>query len=125
MKTEWKDVAHLYLGCDGHYYYLNGNFSKEILIQIDTDGRCLSNNRKMVLSDFKPILRPLSDMTEEEEGEYWKIRGTGWTSETESQMIREATGTKYLLSKGFDLFGLIESSQAIDRTTLTSLTKLN
>jgi len=81
----------------------------------------------------KPILRPLSDMTEEEINECWKL--LEW-----SEMIKNNRRYKlneefhdsdegrecgwfsflkilpYLLSKHFDLFGLIESGLAIDKT---------
>lgn len=63
---------------------------------------------------LKLILRPLSDMTEEEMievdvdvpnilSEYEKLRPTAFS---------------FLLSKGFDLFGLIDAGLAIDKTKL-------
>ena len=63
--------------------------------------------------DWKLILRPLSDMTEEEKNEYLLI-GT----DSSTRFEHNARRTQYLLSKGFDLFGLIDAGLAIDKTKL-------
>jgi hypothetical protein len=93
--------------------------------------------------NIKPILRPLSNMTEDEAVELVKIRSTTyrWVTaevvnqhilrfefEYESSRRRRSTTlrfdelspeeVRYLLSKGFDLFGLIEAGLAIDKTKL-------
>lgn len=65
-------------------------------------------------SDMKLILRPLSDMTEEEGAEYTKKVTHGLSfmvGEHQAQSYAEAT--RYLLSNHFDLFGLIEAGLAI------------
>lgn len=73
------------------------------------------------------LLRPLSDMTEEEQTEVGEIerdvmddfRGQYIPKEQEEwthNAFPEAAKTFYLLSKGFDLFGLIDSGLAIDKT---------
>src|SRR5690606_24598318 len=65
----------------------------------------------------KLILRRLSDMSEEENQEWAETNGAlGNCSRYED----EANATVYLLSKGFDLFGLIDSGLAIDAKTLTN-----
>lgn len=88
----------------------------------------------------KPFLRPLSDMTEEEGREYAKHYGIKGdlpcTISEENGYVKISIGYKnhgaslfplsdygqkpeslrYLLSKHFDLFGLIEAGLAIDKT---------
>lgn len=63
-----------------------------------------------------PLLRPLSDMTEEEKDESGchdfnsfyadYTEGLGWID-----IDKAAEQIKYLLSKGFDLFGLIDAGR--------------
>ena len=60
----------------------------------------------------KPLLRPLDDMTEEERGEVCCAEGLPPFDDNVTAALR----TKYLLSKHFDLFGLIEAGLAIDKT---------
>jgi hypothetical protein len=68
------------------------------------------------LKDFKLLLRPLSDMTEEEKE---NIQGTDWGFlETNYDWEFSPETFIYLLSKYFDLFGLIEAGLAIDKTKL-------
>ena len=54
-------------------------------------------------NQIKPILRPFSSLTEEEKNQLVNFQSKQWM---------------YLLELGIDLFGLIESGQAIDSTTL-------
>ena len=77
--------------------------------------------------NVKLILRHLSDMTEEEAKEI------GWWDEFENRIIyAKDFNQKWmfssdqmigLLSRGFDLFGLIEAGLAIDSTTLNTQKK--
>lgn len=113
---EIKDYLHLYLGSaiadssDNNFivcHSLDASFLDYIL----------SSKRS---KDFKPILRPLSDATPEEVKEIedsrvfvratpvHQVGNMQWTPET----------FRLALSKHFDLFGLIESGLAIDKTTL-------
>ena len=101
MKTEFKDVAHLYLGCDmgtvedGVVYSL-----APIQLSVET-------------MECRPILRRLKSMSEEEKTEYNKMKQRkGYMAQI------HAENTLWLLSKHFDLFGLIESGQAISSPTL-------
>lgn len=67
----------------------------------------------------KPILRPLSSMTEDEYLEAHEI-GAAFNEENRYELMQSmAAVTQYLLSKGFDLFGLIESNLAISSTLQT------
>lgn len=107
MKIEFKDVAHLYKGC--------------ICTRLDEDGKTVVfrltiynlNYHKQSLDELKPILRLLKSLTDEEIAECReasKVNGHG--------CVKDALRTAYLLKQGFDLFNLIESGQAIDKTTL-------
>lgn len=118
MKIELKDVLHLYLGCKAEIervVYPKAKINDKITPSTFT-------MLEMGTIKVKPILRPLSDMTQEERNhideivkEYDKIiRETGTMSEGEKWAIM----TSHTLKRGFDLFGLIKSSQAIDKTTI-------
>jgi hypothetical protein len=105
---ELKDYLHLYLGCDVKcgiktIAKLTADETTQDLISLKTT---LSN------PEYKPILRPLSDMTEDEEYEYWKTKGGNAFNEFQGET------TLFLLSKHFDIFGLIEAALAIDKSTL-------
>lgn len=126
---ELKDVLHFYFGCEcksseGSMIYR--------LSQVDLKHRPLfydgHGNTIDLCGDFKPILRPLSDMTEDEESEIegeWGSYGMGGNHLCNAlkdrtkyvKDIHEMPGLfLYLLSRHFDLFGLIESGLAIDKT---------
>lgn len=66
--------------------------------------------------DGKLVLRKLSDMTEEERAQKDRLKNMedNYTSAWEPLMNR-AESIKYLLSKHFDLFGLIPAGLAIDK----------
>lgn len=67
------------------------------------------------IKEVKPILRPLSRMTEEECNEYNNLSETMYSlNKIQDQMMTEAKTTKYLLSKHFDLFDLIHFGLAIE-----------
>jgi hypothetical protein len=118
-----KDYLHLYLGCkimrfnkylkpiEGTLY---GITEKYILV---THGMCIV--RVGLDEDFKIILRSMLDMSEVEKNE-----ASDFVVETENFKYYStgfphyAKCTHYLLSKGFDLFGLIPAGLAIDATTL-------
>ena len=109
---ELKDFIHLYLGCE---CVIGSDLStKETVQAVSKDSVCVGINKYGVESWYKTksiklILRPLNDMTDEEEKE------SGDNPET---VFEAAEQIEYLLSKHFDLFGLIEAGLAIDKTTL-------
>lgn len=153
-----KDYLHLYLGCECTVEwkpFMNRNDSRHLI-----DGWVLQMSHNATES-IKPILRPLSDMTEEEAIDiaiimYGQPDSVKWRMEdkgnyfnvyrkhyAESFTIDKASGdidryskgdggmdldvtlqhhfiTAYMLSKGFDLFGLIEAGLAIDKTKLSN-----
>jgi len=75
-------------------------------------------NDNYSLERIKPILRPLSDITEREIYEYGEIEQACPINHSFLiyQCRVEAEQTKYLLSKHFDLFGLIDAGLAIDKS---------
>ncbi len=65
-------------------------------------------------ADRKPILRPLSDMSKEEYGELMK-QGVDNPDLGMAMLLLHAVQIKWLLSKHFDLFGLIKAGLATGR----------
>ena len=112
MKKELKDYLHLYLGCE---VLVEGDIRKLITIYLNGYVEVNYNDiggQEFPINEIKPILRPLSDMTEDEEYDYWKLKGGNASNEFQGET------TLFLLSKYFDIFGLIEADLAIDKTTL-------
>lgn len=120
---EFKDY-HLYLGCEIEFNRLGSWHISKLtpsLLEDFLDGDV----------QIKLILRPLSDMTEDEENEIEGEFGSYGLGENHLcnalkehdlryvKKLDEAFElTRYLLSKYFDLFGLIEAGLAIDKTKL-------
>jgi hypothetical protein len=105
------------------------NFSPKLLIYyeilamkfttLEIDLKVLDRIYDRQAFEIKPILRQLSDMTDTEHNELMRI-----CFEDKFKTFALAPvgcscplGFAYLLSKQFDLFGLIESGLAIDATT--------
>lgn len=140
MKKNIKDYLHLYIGCETDQGLLIG------MVNCDNDKEdiqcvCLMKEGGLVngsIKNIKPILRPLSDMTEEEALECYESCWQGHQIDdvNKARHIRElfseesdpdyaygnVTGNakvfRWALFKGFDLFGLVEAGLAIDKTTL-------
>lgn len=144
MKTELKDIISFYIGCECIYDWgrepnveLKGKITPKIIESIYyNDGE---------VRWVKPLLRPLSDMTEEEAIEVTKpIVIYGYTEGRSYETYRNSFGQIvvswgishleryvpqseqhytteqfiYLIKQGFDIFGLIESNQAVDKTKI-------
>lgn len=81
----------------------------------------MGNNCRDYIKNIKLLLRPLSSMTEEEATQWLRMENNSdvffKTDEWYSQ-LNDARKTSWLLSKGFDLFGLLESGDAIDSTKI-------
>lgn len=102
MTKNIKDYLHLYLMCS--YQWLDGDMEwrrPEVLTAYQ-----LSSIRQSG-REVRLLLRPLSDMTRKEELTH--MDNSKWGPYT-------AIEFKWLLSEGFDLFGLIEAGLAIDKT---------
>lgn len=108
-----KDVLHLYTGCEINILREDGrtveriklNASKLVLIENDY----YSGSEKL-------ILRPLSDIKESEVIELMKLSVGDvnvFRADNPNTHKFSATQFVYLLQQSFDLFGLINSGQAI------------
>ena len=115
MEKNFKDYAHLYLGCD---LTDPTHTIKAKLHNVNSETGAYWESEvtvgRLEGSTLKPILRPLSDITKEE------IEQCSYFFTNTSRSILEdgAQRTFYLLKQGFDLFNLIESGIAIDKTNL-------
>jgi hypothetical protein len=127
MEKNIKDYLHLYIGCNVQWNKARGfTLTKvnwlfnEFEIDQDESGYTETFNEKTV-HEIKPILRPLSDMTEEE----CHTLGWAYLNSNGNKILNHSPeylnpeDFKYLLSRGFDLFGLIESGLAIDKSSIT------
>lgn len=128
METKWKDVAHLYIGCkvliSSEQYKGTGlrfiGIDELKVAKVIDDGIKLSFY--VNLEETKPILRRLDDMTEEEFKEFKKITDDDFSKKVavpavtimETTLVHKMDHVLFLLSKSFDLFNLIPTSQAID-----------
>ena len=99
-----KDYLHLYVGASIRY-------GAAITIRPLTISEMAVAQH--ILEDVKLVLRPLSDMTEEERCEVSTLVPP---DESPYWVKNIAEVTKWYLDRGFDLFGLIEAGLAIDKT---------
>jgi hypothetical protein len=140
---EIKDYLHLYLGCTVEIP--DNHVGKHELIKSTRKGTFLGfadyhrlecrigfrggPEGRVGTFFIKPILRPLSDITAAEASEVCKL--VNWREDGSMEQItkygvegiqmtvnNQAEFFKSLLSKHFDLFGLIEAGLAVDATTL-------
>lgn len=159
MKKDIKDYIHLYLGCEAYVFpddtlsngWLDAAVKNMPALQYKIPVT-LDRVKHIIERGYKLILRPLSDMTEEERLHWFnRVKKDGetldesvWTTELNGQpcdphwtlwMNERWNGCRcaytvgindhftaeefvWLLSKSFDLFGLIEAGLAIDRSKL-------
>ena len=131
---ELKDYAPFYLGCKviGTYDnkprkgYLtgvnNGGYDCEIQFFEEDGINVFEHPVFNTIDEIKLTLRPLPDMTKEEKIEMVLLFDDQFVLGQEGKYAWRATFFpsmfEYLLSKHFDLFGLIEAGLAIDKTTL-------
>lgn len=172
MEKSFKDYAHLYLGCDVLVQNLDSDdFETEIeegitngcvaKLTLVNQGGCQlrayddSENWEYAIEiegaylcswwssrNVKPLLRPLSDMTNDESLFLGReiFRWTHPSNESVSFQTKDLLGTNkfyvnqtnitgeswtkatiYLLKQGFDLFGLIEAGVAIAKEPATQI----
>lgn len=136
MGKNIKDYLHLYKGCTIRRYnkYL-GHLDGKLCGFKDgfNENYILVNHGMSIVrvawnEDFKPILRPLSDMTVDEKYEFNNIDDCivdydgDILSDNHSyiSLNKYVPAINWLRFKHFDVDGLIESGLAIDATTLTT-----
>lgn len=121
-----KDVIHYYIGQQAYTFpadsdsisRMNEIRAKTPEIRYSTP-ITIHTVGKVLECGYVPILRPLGDITEEE------IEEGGWHGKSGFAYYMTGNGGAfhphdfhYLLSRGFDLFELIDSCQAVDAKTL-------
>lgn len=118
---KFKDVAHLYLGCE-ILEIGTGLMGKLVTITVDGKGVIYFNKNRSVWKslsgkkcNIKPILRPLSDITADEDKECSNIMFEEFADKVKHSNIihYEAHKIAYLLSKHFDLFGLHDNNECL------------
>jgi hypothetical protein len=148
-----EDVIHFYVGCEfGTIRKGKEGMLIDRIISACPEQKTIhsSNWENFNYDDTKPILRSLSSMTEDEASEIWRL--LDWNERINpanraAEIIAEFSPIElddettqnthwgnlikilpYLLSRGFDLFNLIENDLAIDATlnqqTMTPVTLL-
>ena len=147
MKKELKVFAPLYLGCEcitpdgimilngintvdikhSVWFYCRWNDKKNCYLPKQNGDILMKQSlvgKSYKYSEIKLILRPLSTMTEEEQEKYDENDNFQNKFCSDEQALRiecEAEKTKFLLSKHFDLFGLIEAGLAVNAAELKSV----
>jgi len=106
MENKIEDYLHLYLGCLG--ITSNGHKEGELTLTPDLLRHILL---KQWHYPFKPILRPLSSQTREEQLEELSLSKSWGEQITGAEHCARITAHR--LKKSFDLFGLIEAGLAI------------
>lgn len=116
-EKQLKDYLHLYLGCE--VKYSNGlHYGTARYDAVYPEGiRIAGIEIWMFFNQVQLILRRLESMTEEERREKDEIYWRDWYPFGVIQEM-EARKIQHLLSKGFDLFGLIDAGLAIDAATI-------
>lgn len=120
MSKKIEDYLHLYYGANCYYQIIG----KADVLYSTIDCYITSNFQEWLF--VKPILRPLADITEEEE-EYIQHEIHGSISNHFANAIKKhekyvvdwrisSEVVMFLLKQHFDLFGLIESNLAIDKS---------
>jgi hypothetical protein len=116
--TDW----HLYVGCEAMYEIYDSKILGKITQHNTESGLSTLNWEGGSISkyahEFKLVLRRIKSMTIEEQREEYLLTRFCESDTDSSGRQGMARGFQYLLSKGFDLFGLVDSGQAIDKATL-------
>lgn len=133
-EIEFKDVAHLYIGCRCNYKYVDWEtWNENAPFDIGEYTRFMGDASLQI----KPNLRPLSSLTESEARELWEIEtGEAWGilkwqsgfmalvwwsdhHENQSTVLELAIGNPKiwlkLLECGFDLYDLLERNLAVEK----------
>jgi len=133
MKKEIKDYLHFYLGCQCLCFDERNPGEQDIgvLIEVGKSHAVINpekgkNDIEGILSEFKPILRRMKDITGDEVLELHHLSvednskdGMSLKSYYSSEpLFLEPVQFYFLLSKHFDLFGLIDAGLAIDKATV-------
>ena len=133
-QIKWADVAHYYQFADIEIQIGIGQRKFKGVSQHDSvrggakralfadSGGIFVRSTQYEISEYKPILRHCDDITEAEDNDYMLVH-TQWVEESDLRRVIlslakqhktfDQYSTHWLISRGFDVFGLIESGQAI------------
>lgn len=131
MEKRIEDYLHLYLGCSVMVEQLKNNSNntanktvltgpyKLIAVDLSDNNRVIKlDGHTLVATDtIKPVLRPLSDMTEDEAIEFGWMRLFTLEHFIDKKMYNPGAFA-HLLAKHFDLLNLIEEGLAVDATKM-------
>lgn len=114
------DYLHLYLGCECQFGYIDrigrlSGIDERYGWQIFYPGNPIVPYRFVRPELIKLLLRPLSDMTREE-----LLERGNYLLEINHGANIEAEYFRWMVSHGFDVFGLISAGLAIDKTKLSN-----
>jgi hypothetical protein len=133
-----RGYLHLYIGCEGEslisygfgedadkwvYCTLIGINSRRNVVIVkcrDIYGNEWEDFREIPFIRFRLKLRPLESMTEEERLKFAELKDIHWEGKLLTVQSMGAL-THYLLSKHFDIFGLIKDNLALDATKQNKL----
>lgn len=119
-KITFKDVAHMYMGCEVQFEaFEKDEETGEVIRRWTETGRFEHYNfGAMLARGAKPVLRRPDDVTEFDEMEAVSNKYPHLHGFTDSDMIADALAIWVLTREGFDCFGLIDNGEAIDAATL-------
>lgn len=119
MEVKLKDVLHLYLGSQYRIRYID-YLSNQFTVWSELTSSRLSKLDDLSIAEIQLQLRLLSSMTEEEANEFdlVDVQKGLLAFGHRLQMYMTPNQFKKCLDNHFDLFGLIESSQAINKSSI-------
>ena len=120
MSIKFKDVAHHYIGCEviAPLSFYDG-FTARLVVNNNTTSFANGVELQCVIAghfpDLKPKLKPLESLTDEVfERDYAKFEKLQNDCLNKQDMIKcSAALFSQLLKDGYDLFGLIDSNEAV------------
>ncbi len=128
MEKEIEDYLHLYIGSEVFVKTHDREFVATLMGVSEDSFNLVGNMQKAFLIKnkfdiifpyksnwFRLLLRPLSDLTQDERNIYESIQKDNGG---ELSISGKAFGTKYLISIGADVFRLIEAGLSIDKTKM-------
>lgn len=138
MEIKLEDIIHFYLGCEvqtkirveteqgvpmkklkGRLIGVDLLIPGKVDIQLENE-KYSTDATSLYIKDIKPILRKLITANDEEVIEYKKFQFSQRASPVHHIYVNvdSPQSFQYLLKQSFDLFKLIESGQAIDKTKM-------
>ena len=112
-KIKFQDVAHMYLGCNVQFeQFEKDEETGEVIRRWQESGRLEHHNfGEMLARKVKPVLRSIKDLPNANFDKY------GY-KHVENGDLQISLMVYMACREGFDIFGLIDSGEAIDAATL-------